>query len=708
MFYFLIVLIFYVSLSSAYGLVTRIKFVDKYIDNQQGSVILLPFLGMSILISILQTAGIFVGTKYITPLIVTGGLILAINMTNKVRIKSYLNNNVNYYVVTILTLVVLIYSMPSIIAGFPTSFSSINNDLIFYLSIPEWLQDHTYFAKPISDQLHPFYSIAELHFSRFSRVGADYINTLGMDFFNIGAIHTFNIMSCLYVIFVALATYYVSKYCFKLSNSITYTWMFLSSINSLVYWMFTTQYMPQLGGNAYYLLSIGLLYRLFHEKNNKLLLQSALSIVGLISIYSEYTAYLALPVFIYIVYLAIIEKHKLLDLLKRLSLLIVCCILLNPVAVYLCVRYNLFAYTTTQNNTGIVEYIPFSNQILMLLGIKTLDYNKPTLLIILISIIIIAVMLFGLIKLKKEVFRYILLYLSFIVLMLFYLTFINHFPYGYYKTLMFAIPIAMLLFSVGTNELLKNERKRYLPLLLAVLLIFNIPQMYKLQNGILNNGHLITNTYLELNEMEKLIPINETLYIEGYTMNEQHMIAYFLKERSLFFVNSNSYFTPLNKQENAPVKYTLKQSATDITPQNGETIWSNQKFNLIRNSNNDFKLNLGVGWHQIERWANVPTRWTEEKFTLNLSSRKNISNSIEFNAYLPPEVKERTLDIFVSDKKISEIKITNDKQTYSIPILNSNSSSGFEIQIKVREGAVQVGSDPRMLGIAIQNIKMTE
>lgn len=142
-----------------------------------------------------------------------------------------------------------VYAFPSIHAGFPTSFA-INNDLIFYLSIPEWLSEKSYFSPSISDSMPPFFSIAEIHLSRFSRVGADYLNTIGMNFFDIDAVHTFNLISCFFVLLFAISIYYTCKYCFKLSNTATYTAVLLSTINSLLFWMFTVQYMPQIAGNA--------------------------------------------------------------------------------------------------------------------------------------------------------------------------------------------------------------------------------------------------------------------------------------------------------------------------------------------------------------------------------------------------------------------------------------------------------------------------
>lgn len=598
--------------------------------------------------------------------------------------------------------VFLVYFLPSLYAGLPTSFASINNDLIFYLSIPEWLIEKSYFSFSVSDSFHPFFSIAEIHFSRFSRVGADYFNTLGMTFFNTDAIHTFNVISCFFVFLFSLSVYYTCKYSFRFSNEIVFTAVILVTINTLLFWMFTTQYMPQIGGNAFYVLSAGFIYRIINEKSKTLILPTCLSISGLIAVYSEYSLYLFIPAIIFLGISGFRDFRNMKSYVKILAWIIPLVALLNPVSTFLAVKYNYFAYTSTQNSTGIVEYIPFINQVLMVFGFKSLDYSLPSGMHVVLAMIFLVFVALGLLKMGNKVKLYLLVYSIFIISLFLYLNFINKFPYGYYKTLMFSQPFAIILFSIGLNflitkySILKNTRI----ILVGFLLIINLLQISKLEKVILTKGLLVTNEYNEIKEINNLIPKNEILSIENVTKDEEHILSFLLKDTKISFKNSNSYFAPSSIPEELRSNYTLKGRG-DILNYSSSLIWHNEKMNLYKN----FNVSLTEGWHGLENWNGVPSRWTESEFEITVKSQNSTSLSIQFTPVLPPNITERTLLIYVNDRLTETIRVEDHKEM---------STAAFDIELNVvnkikfivKEGAVQVGQDTRALGIAMQNVEI--
>ncbi|MGG1877268.1 hypothetical protein ABDI30_06695 [Paenibacillus cisolokensis] len=706
---YILLLLFYFCIATCYGTVFYSnKRLMSYIFPLQANFILLPFLGLSILLSISQTLGIFIGTRYFSSVLVLISIpLLAVSIKNYKGINelNYISakNGYKYTAIIMFILVVFfIYSMPSIYAGFPTSFANINNDLIFYLSIPEWLSNQGYFAPNISDALHPFYSIAEIHFSRFSRVGADYFNTLGMNFFSVDSVHTFNVLSCFFVFLFALSVYYTTKYSFRQSNSITYTAVILGTVNSFLFWMFTTQYMPQIAGNAFFILSIGLIYRTLNDNNSKLILPTSLSVSALVSLYSEYTIYLALSLLIYLA-INIIQKNK---KTKRYFLNIVyigmTSIILNPVSAYLTIRYNLFAYTTTQNATGIVEEIPVINQIFMLFGIKTLDYSTPSLLNIIISIVLFSIVIFGIVKIEKRLLAYIGAFFIVIVSMLFYLKFINKFPYGYYKTLMLIQPFVVLCFSVGLWSFNRKKISRILIKVSLLLIIFiNLIQISKLEKGILNNGLVVDDNYVELEEIEKLVPKNEILFIEGFTMSEQHILSYYLKDTNIIYTTPNSYFRPVDFS-NMEQRYLLT-SSKDITENGKSIIWNNDKFELHL----ERTLTLGDGWNNLENWEGTPSRWTTGEFHIKVKSDVSGNKKISFQASLPPGVHERTLEFYLNGELIDSQVVNENRQIETVGFPLSKNSMN-DIQVIVVEGAIKFGNDPRDLGVGVQNLQLIE
>ncbi|ULO08040.1 hypothetical protein H1230_04040 [Paenibacillus sp. 19GGS1-52] len=705
MLFIIILFLFFLTISSAYGSLFKILIEKGYISNIQGICFLYPFFGFSILSGISQFFGIFIGAKFFNPFIIIGGIIIMLMRFFKYRFKNELVmgkvaklNTINIFIFGV---IFLIYLFPSIYVGFPTSFASINNDLIFYLSIPEWLIDKGYFSTAISDNLHPFFSIAELHFSRFSRVGADYFNTLAMTFFNTDAVHTFNEISCFFVLLFSLSVFYTCKYSFQLSNWIVLTAVALSTVNTLLFWMFTTQYMPQIGGNAFYVLSAGFIYQIIHEKKIHLVIPTSLCISGLIAIYSEYTLYLLIPTMIFLG-ISILKDFKNTKIyMKILLYTFLITALLNPTSTFLAIKYNIFAYTTTQNAIGIVEYIPFFNQILMVFGIKTLDYAIPPLLPTFVGLLLLGFVLLGLFKVKRGLREYLCVYFSFIIILLLYLNFINKFPYGYYKTLMFAQPFVIVLFSIGVNSFkLKYNYFRYFTYgALVIILLSNLLQIGKLENIILNKGLLVTKEYTEMREINKLIPENEVLSIEDVTKDEQHILAFFLKETKISYKNPNSYFTPYTVPELQSI-YTLKGSQ-DILNYNNALIWHNEKFRLYKN----FNISMIEGWHGLEDWNGVPTRWTKSEFILSAKSLNTSEFFISFNPIFPPNVTERTIQIYINDKLIEEKKIKNNK-VFTTSKLKIELNIINNIKFVVKEGTVRVGQDTRELGIALQNVEI--
>jgi len=678
-----------------------LKLNSRLVVSDASAYLLLPFLGASLLISMLQYFGVFFGTKYIVPLIFVI-FILLIGEGFRRMPKTAIPNKVWIMIFACFTILFLIYCMPSIVAGFPTSFASINNDLVFYLSIPEWLSTKSYFAKPISDGFHPFFSIAEIHFSRNSRVGSDYLNTIGMNIFNIGAIHTFNVMSCFYVILLTLSVYYTTRYCFGLKQGIASLAALLISINSFLFWMFTTQYMPQIGGNAFFVLSIGLIYKSLVEKKYSYLLYTCLSVSAVISIYSEYTLYLILPIGLFILLKMINDRENFKLYFKMLIAFICGLILLNPISLYLCIKYNLFAFQTTQNAVGIVNYIPFWNQVLMVFGLKTLEYSYPGLWFSVIAFAFLVVTVFGLLRIKGDLRIYLLIFSSFIIILLLYLAYVNKFSYGYYKTMMFSQPFVILLFSIGLYKLVEIKKTKFLFFSFLIMIVLaNTFRIYQLEDIIIHKGELVTKQYEQLDDMKNTVPKKEIIAINGFNINDQHLIAYYLRDRKIIFNNPSSYFAPYHEEGLIP-NYILSFNNDDVIDDTSTLIWNNDRFKLNKN----IGLSLGQGWHGLEQWNGIATRWTTEKFSVKANNMNSGNYLIQFHAILPPNITQRTLEVYQDDKLIDKIVIKSDTTNYNTKSFHLEDNE--ELNFVVIEGAIKVGEDPRPLGIAVQNLSLIQ
>jgi hypothetical protein len=713
MLYVLLILLFFLAVSFIMGSsLKRIRFFNKYIDDSLNNIILMPFIGVALIISFLQTTGLFVGTNSSSIFLLLACLILLVSsfyLKENVLVESLAIQKTAIFFCFIGSMIIL---FPILREGFPTSYSILNHDLIFYLSIPEWLLNNSYFDPANIDfKYNPYYYIADLHFSRFSRVGLDYFNAFGLSVLNLEPIQTFNIIGSFTTVLYILSVYYVGKYCFGFKNKLTIIFTGLLSINSFILYLISLQYVPQIAGNAFYFLAVGLIYKTISERNYKSILITAISISGLVSIYSEYLLYLLLPFSLY-VFIEMVTKRNYLELIKISLSIWILSIILNPVAFYLAFKYNVFAFTSTKNASGIVEYLPFYNQILMVFGVKPLNYDIPQLVFIVISLLLLAIMIYGLVVLPKDIRNLMYSFVLFILAILIYLAFFNKFSYGYFKSLIFGQSIFILIFSIGVHNIIKNRLKILGILTLLILCLSNVYQMYKLENNIINMdectispcyGTFVDESYYELNNIKDIIPKEELLLLYGFDVHEQHVLSYFFKDRKIAFDNPSHYFGFLKEEKFEEERYLLikRHLGSDIIPL-GELIWSNEKYKLYKKGNFDIKLESG--WHGIEVWDKTPTRWMDRTSSLIIPKNNNNQKiKLSFNVSLPPGVDKRTLLVLSNEEIIDEIEI-NLGGTYITNNINLLDNIENEIFFEVKEGTVNIGEDPRNLGIAIQNI----
>ncbi|WP_127509292.1 hypothetical protein [Paenibacillus humicus] len=703
-------LVFYIMVSFGYGSLIDIITSRNGSTSKSNWILIYPFFGVVLCISIAQSIGAFTGVQMYSYLIILIGFLLLFRMLRSKLFSVYdeLRENALTYRTFIgfffVIFIVYMYLYPSLYAGFPTSFASINNDLIFYLSIPEFLQRYSYFHEAVSDNLHPFYSIAELHFSRNSRVGADYFNTLGMNFFQVNALSTFNVISCFFVLLVPLSAYYTAFYCFELTKRIAVIFTILVSVNSLLYWMFTTQYMPQIAGNAFFILCIGISYQAITKRKPGFTVMAGLVFSGLISVYSEYMLYYLLPMGLFVIIQSIIYK-QIWIYIKTVALLLLSTIIINPVSFYIALKYNYFAFTSTQNQTGIVDYIPYINQILMMFGAKTLDYSHPSIQYTLSAILLIIITIYGLLKLKKNVKLIMVILTIFYMALFVYLSTLNQFPYGYYKTMMFAFPFVILLFANGISEVLDKKIWRYGGgAVLIILVCSNLIQWKNLSSIIVKEGTVVTKEYRQLGEIASLISDRRPLLVKELDMNQQHIVATLLKDKPIFFEGDPSYFKT-SKNENYDFKYVLSpvQGGDIIADNSSKEVWSNEIFKLNELNPSSAQIHLEQGWYNLEDWGGIPSRWTEKNFTMSVSTKQPSQKKLSFDLILPPGNPVRTLNIKINDQNLQIEVPKNGSYTTGFMKLESGLN---QISFEIIQDSVRIDGDSREFGIGIQNVQL--
>ncbi|RQD84646.1 hypothetical protein D5R95_05670, partial [Methanosalsum natronophilum] len=123
------------------------------------------------------------------------------------------------------------------------------------------------------------------------------------------------------------------------------------------------------------------------------------------------------------------------------------------------------------------------------------------------------------------------------------------------------------------------------------------------------------------------------------------------------------------------------------------------------------RFSLGDGWHGLEHWQGVPSRWISENATLIIVSNTDQQIVLSYNTqsfYRP-----RTMEIYANDHLIQQTAVPTSFVSISIPIQLQKGEN--IIWLHVPGGAERPcdipelnNRDTRRLSVAVQNIKIEE
>lgn len=120
---------------------------------------------------------------------------------------------------------------------------------------------------------------------------------------------------------------------------------------------------------------------------------------------------------------------------------------------------------------------------------------------------------------------------------------------------------------------------------------------------------------------------------------------------------------------------------------------------------------ISDGWHGLENWQGVPTRWISENATLLMEPNTDQQVILSFNtrSFHQP----RTLEIYANDQLIQQTRVPTNFVSISTPIHLQKGEN--TIRLHVPEGAERPcdipglnNPDTRLLSVAVQNVTVTE
>ena len=123
-------------------------------------------------------------------------------------------------------------------------------------------------------------------------------------------------------------------------------------------------------------------------------------------------------------------------------------------------------------------------------------------------------------------------------------------------------------------------------------------------------------------------------------------------------------------------------------------------------------IRLGKGWHGLESWDSILTRWMSDDATLHVYSDTNRTADLSFQAL--SFHRPRTLEIYVNDRPLIWAEVPTESFVMVKVPVNPNESINF-VRFHVSEGCERPcdipeldNRDSRCLSLAIQSITITD
>lgn len=315
-------------------------------------------------------------------------------------------------------------------------------------------------------------------------------------------------------------------------------------------------------------------------------------------------------------------------------------------------------------------YLPYANPFEMM-GFYSIHSFEPLALPLAIfsSLVIVAVILYGLSKSKDKVLSslYLFIFISFLYL---YGPYSKHF-FNYNRVLTYTLPFFIVLFTIGITELIDKRKKLWF--LVIIFLLLEISSGLKLNKKLLQEYKSVSKAFISL-QTGPFLEVSEPVYTSNYISN-------FVPIWNTVWTEYFIYPTVYRGKTNQPKQISdssLILTAKSITssgatkPLYKEIIWENEYFrlgrickkndcllssnrdlSLIQIGENDYEDSLFInGWDRREgnvKWAN------NSNASLKLIS-KDEKESIIIEALTLSE--PQVMDIFVDEVYVGKIQIT--------------------------------------------------
>lgn len=669
--------------------------------------VLSPFFGISTTVIICQNLGLFMPGKYITLLLLGTLSILIVFLYKRVLSALKLFFTENRVIFAYFSIISFVSILPIMIMGGLTSFNSFNNDLIVYLTNPEWLNKFNYLSTPSYDAGFSITNYStDLIKIKHERVGFDYLTLTLCNLTGLETFEVFGVFSAL--VFTLLATV-VSVFCsnyFKLDKRTGIIVYLLLACSPLMFTVMFSQFTPQITGLTLLFLTMCLIVNYLEERKTANLLLISISISSVVAVYAEIIVYLIALLFCYLIS---IYRNNIKDFFASVYYLLlsgIVAFLIDIPAFIIMIYKQLSLMGLAGTNAGNVTFFaPISNYLALIFGFHPLLTANVSVVSSVITLLSLIFIVYGFIKIKQNKLFFIFS-LIFGTVIFIYFKYIKLFPYGVYKHIIIMMPILLIIIGASISHISKNNKK-ITNLLITVLLMVNLYNVSIVQYRVLTKELKIDNNLIELKELKTIVPYNEAITLKVPDYGETHLASYFLRDSKLN-LSSISYFGDF-RTNNEESSYILSNNNNfqDIYINKDERIiWQNKKYQLVH-SNSPMKVQFGNGFYEPEQ--NGLFRWMDKEGEVRIVSKTDKVATIQFDILgIVPTSKTnyKTVSVYLNDILLKEFVAYKD-QINEVEIRDAAISKNENIlRIVVEEGTNTVNNDPRNLSISLSNFQI--
>ena len=598
-----------------------VKYTSLKMGYQNGLAISLitPLIGFAILTCLTQLLNLLFPVRTIAMLVLVVWSVLVC------RERAYICRSLGavlrqWKMIGAILLAVVVIGYPLFIKDGLYSIQYPNNDIIYYLSSMDWLQNHTLRDTYTWSVEQQFYAPA-WYMVTYTRFGTDEFGSLLMSLFNLEAHQVFSSLCVIGAVLGTLSCGFISENILHIERK--YTPICILLMCAAVPWnnLLVNQYAPQIFGIGLLLAFWALCVRYMQEKEPGVLLLVSLTLIATLTVYAEYAQHLA-GIYLICIVVLLLDRRKAAGYKKKaFKGYIIAGFLsfaMNPVGLIIAARFNFSILNRVI--AGVDSIDPYGGRILgkshLLLrwfgleGMTFLADPFPLCIAIIVLVLLLLVTCFAVVQFLRK--QWMAADAVLLITAAFFLAeefMFRQATMGYqeYKLLTTAVAFfVLLLWYYGVKMIQASLLLSTIPYILTCILVCSTAISFDryFQKSPL---YFFDDELMEVRDLSHIIPQGAPLGIKGY-VGEIHGLMYAFRGLPCFPVVQGSYFDYFNSQNEYPdSEYMIQRNTNSVTSGIFNHLWCSERYIAVQRRAD---VQLISGFSAIEGGSGKNWVWT--------------------------------------------------------------------------------------------------